>query len=301
MQKDSFNKLFFTTLDFKLKVTEKIILPRRMQKGYLLRQSLGNALHKTMEPAEIERVWSNKLTVDQHKLLKISKEPPRGYLIEPPDTDKMFFSVGEIFNIRIILIGYVCEYANRFIDAFEYLGKSSGLGIASLNGCGKFTLDKVLINNKTKRNSKSKTIPLTIRKLPEYIHGERIKLNFITPAEIKLDNNKSRLMMHDKRDIPYFFVSLYKRLTTLQSIYCTGIFNEIDYGEVFTLTKNLEMDSRAIERINIKVSGKQLSGFKGELLFSGNLTEAVELIVPGEYLHIGTETVYGFGKYEIVF
>jgi hypothetical protein len=300
MELQALHKLYFTTLDFKLKVTEKIILPPKLQKGYLLRQSLGNALHKTLGDEQIKKIWSNTLSEEEYKILKISKEPPRGYVIEPPDTDKMKLDIQDTFSMRIILVGYMCDYMTQFINAVEYLGNNSGFGITSLNGCGKFKIEKVLINGKTRRSKTGQYNPLSLKNIPEYKPGKQIKLNFITPAEIKLSNNQSRLLMNDNRDIPYFFVALYKRLTTLQSIYCTGLFNEEVYSTIFNAAKEIEMDSRNIEKINMKISGKQLIGFKGELLFYGNILEVLPMLRLGEYLHIGTETVYGFGNYEIV-
>ncbi|MDP3830567.1 MAG: CRISPR system precrRNA processing endoribonuclease RAMP protein Cas6, partial [Ignavibacteriaceae bacterium] len=249
---------------------------------------------------QIKKIWSNTLSEEEYKILKISKEPPRGYVIEPPDTDKMKLDIQDTFSMRIILVGYMCDYITQFINAVEYLGNNSGFGITSLNGCGKFKIEKVLINGKTRRSKTGKYNPLSLKNIPEYNPGKQIKLNFITPAEIKLSNNQSRLLMNDNRDIPYFFVALYKRLTILQSIYCTGIFNEEVYSIIFNAAKEIEMDSRNIEKINMKISGKQLIGFKGELLFYGNILEFLPMLRLGEYLHIGTETVYGFGNYEIV-
>ncbi len=301
IDKNTFGSFYFITLDFILKVTERIILPPNLQKGYLIRQSIGNALHKTLGDQHIERFWSNKLTPEQHKTLKISKEPPRGYIIEPPDSNKMVYVKNETFNTRLILVGYVSDYVKEFIDAVEFLGNNSGLGISSLNGCGKFKIDKILINRKTRRNLNKKPTRFPLKKIPGFVSADRIKLNFITPAEIKLDNNKSRLMMRDNRDVPYFFISLYKRLYALQSIYCSGIFNEVDYGKIFSFTKNIELNNLAVERINMKIAGKQLAGFAGELLFSGNISSVIPMLILGEHIHIGTETVYGFGKYEIVY
>src|SRR5690554_970326 len=93
-----FNKTYFTTINFRLKVTEKIIMPPVFQKGYLLRQSLGNALHKTLGDYALEKFWTNKLTSEQHKTLKISSEPP--------DTYKMIFNVND-FNSLLLLGEYL--------------------------------------------------------------------------------------------------------------------------------------------------------------------------------------------------
>lgn len=297
---NSFNKTYFTTINFRLKVTEKIILPPALQKGYLLRQSLGNALHKTLGDYALERFWSNTLTEEQYKTLKISREPPRGYIIEPPDTGRMVFNKDDNIEVRIILVGYVTEYVSAFIDAFEFMGTHSGLGIESIKGCGKFVIDQVLINGKKKHVKTKKVNVLSLGNINKKKLEQEIKLNFITPAEIKINNNKRRLLLTGKNDVPYFFTALYKRLTVLESVYCTGTFNPVDYAEVFDLSEKINIDAGVLERLRIKIAGKYLHGFRGEVLFTGNIDAFQSSLLFGEYLHVGSETVYGFGKYEIV-
>lgn len=297
---NTLEKLYFTTITFRLKVTEKIILPSGLQKGYLLRQSLGNALHKTLGDYALEKFWNNTLNEEQYKTLKISREPPRGYIIEPPDTNKMVFNTDDLFEIKIILIGYVTEYADAFIDAFEFMGSNSGLGITVINGCGKFTIDQIFINGKKKRTKTKKAHVLYLTDLGKKEFKKGVKLNFITPAEIKISDNKRRLLLNDKKDIPYFFVSLHKRLNALEAVYCTGICNTVDYKEMFDSAEAVNLETGALERIRTKVAGKYLQGFRGEVLFTGSLENFNPSLLLGEYLHIGAETNYGFGKYEIV-
>lgn len=296
-----FNKTYFNTINFRLKVTEKIILPPGFQKGYLLRQSLGNALHKIIGDYALEKFWTNKLTEEQRKILRISSEPPRGYIIEPPDTNKMVFNVNEIFDIKIILIGYVTEYINGFIDAFEFMGRNSGLGISAINGCGKFVIEQILLNGSKKHAKTKKVKTLSIVELDKKEFDKEVKLNFITPAEIKLSNNKRRLLLTDKNDVPYFFVALYKRLTVLETVYCTDVFEPINYNKVFDNAGKIDIEASSLERIRVKVAGKYLHGFRGEVIFKGNVSDFNSSLILGEYLHIGAETNYGFGKYEIVY
>lgn len=297
---ERFDQLRFCTLTFVLKITEKIILPSGIQKGYLLRNSLGNALHKTSGDFILEKFWNNKLTGDQHNVLGISTDPPRGYIIEPPDTNRMVFNPNEIIELNVILVGYVAEYINAFIDAFEFMGTRSGLGIAELNGCGKFSIDAVIINGKKKRKNITTTGSLSIDKLEDKEFSSKVKLNFISPAIIWQSDKTSLLKMKSNNDVSYYFLSLFKRLNALQAVYCTGKYIEVDSDAVFSNAKDIKVNSGALKQTDDKFEGEKLNGFLGELLLRGDLSFFKSALLLGEYLHIGSKTNYSFGRYEIV-
>jgi len=44
----------------------------------------------------------------------------------------------------------------------------------------------------------------------------------------------------------------------------------------------------------------KLGGFLGNITFEGDLKEFIPFIKLGEYIHIGKQTSFGLGKYEIV-
>jgi len=44
----------------------------------------------------------------------------------------------------------------------------------------------------------------------------------------------------------------------------------------------------------------KLGGFVGNITFEGDLKEFLPFVKLGEYIHIGKQTSFGLGKYEIV-
>jgi CRISPR/Cas system endoribonuclease Cas6 (RAMP superfamily) len=44
----------------------------------------------------------------------------------------------------------------------------------------------------------------------------------------------------------------------------------------------------------------RMKGFIGEVVYQGDLTKFYPLLKIGEYIHVGKNTTFGLGKYEIV-
>jgi len=312
------NEFKFSKFRFYLHPLEKIYLPH--YKGSALRGGFGNIFKKTVC---MNSEWECNKCLLQEKcvysyifetpfpqnLLEKSKfklkRPPHPYVLEPPITSKIEYNHNDELAFNLILIGRGIEYLPYFVFVFEELGKS-GLG----KGRGKYELvrvdneeeEKIYESGKLANKFRVKSFQDIINEcnIPESKNYQQIKINFLTPVRIILGGELTA-----KLDFNLFITNLLRRISWLSIVHCNEEL-EFDYKRFIANTDGVKTKARNVEWYDWeRYSSRQdtrmkLGGFMGNITFEGDLKEFLPFIKLGEYIHIGKQTSFGLGKYEIV-
>lgn len=303
---------------FYLKPLEPIILPN--YKGSALRGGFGSIFKKTVcinFHKECDScVLRNKCayayifeTPFPQNLIDKTKfkmaYPPHPYIIEPPFNSQLKFNPDDEFTFNLILIGKGIEYFPYFIFVFEELGKH-GLG----KGKGKYKLVRVEdIKGETIYHSerlKNSFEHITLQDIiNQYQQAEtknysKIKVHFLTPTRIISEEELIR-----KIDFQKFITYLLRRISLLSVFHCE---EQLDF-DYFNLLNDTDLIKSGEEQFKWfewgRYSSKQAhrirtGGFVGNVSFNGALDKFLPFIKLGEYIHIGKQTSFGLGKYEIM-
>ena len=308
----------FAKFRFYLHPLEKIYLPR--YKGSALRGGFGNIFKKTvcmnnrrecnecMLQAKCVYSYIFETPLPQNLLEKSKfkiKRPPHPYVFEPPISSQIEYAPGEELIFNLILIGRGIEYLPYFIFIFEEMGKK-GLG----KGRGKYELARVdnvegeiiYESGKLSDNFQVKSFQDIINEcnIPESKNYQQVKINFLTPVRIVLRGDLST-----KFDFNLFITNLIRRISWLSIVHCNEEL-EFDYKRFIANTDGVKTKERNIKWYDWeRYSSRQdirmkLGGFMGNITFEGDLEDFLPFIKLGEYIHIGKQTSFGLGKYEIV-
>src|SRR5262249_43104765 len=130
--------------------------------------------------------------------------------------------------------------------------------------------------------------------------GDSLTLRFLTPV---LFETSGRLRV--QFSFSDFFSFLSRRLRLLVREYGSGE-SSFDDKHLRQLAGNIEVYSRqmwvheSMRFSDSRGSKVDQTGLLGEITFSGaSLKELLPLLVAGEFLHVGSDTAFGFGRYEI--
>jgi len=308
----------FAKFRFYLRPLEKIYLPH--YKGSALRGGFGNIFKKTVcmnnkrecnecilqERCVYSYIFETPLSQNLLEKSKFKlKRPPHPYVLEPPITSKIEYNHNDELAFNLILIGRGIEYLPYFVFIFEELGKK-GIG----KGRGKYELvrvdneegGRIYESGKLSDNFKIKSFQDIINEynFAESKNYQQVKINFLTPVRVVL-----RGELTIKFDFKLFVTSLFRRISWLSIIHCNKEL-EFNYKGFISYANDIKT-----KEINIKwydwerYSSRQdtrmkLGGFLGNITFEGDLKEFIPFIKLGEYIHIGKQTSFGLGQYEIV-
>jgi len=306
----------FAKFRFYLHPLEKIYLPR--YKGSVLRGGFGNIFKKTVcmnnkrdcnecilqERCVYSYIFETPLPQNLLEKSKFKlKRPPHPYVLEPPISSKIEYNHNDGLAFNLILIGRGIEYLPYFV--FEELGKR-GLG----KGRGKYELvrvdneegERIYESGKLSDNFQVKSFQDIINEcnIPESKNYQQVKINFLTPVRIIL-----RGELPTKFNFNLFIINLLRRLSWLSIVHGDEEL-EFNYKYFISCANDVKIKERNIkwydwERYSSRQGTRmKLGGFLGNITFEGDLRKFIPFIKLGEYIHIGKQTSFGLGKYEIV-
>ena len=255
---------------FSLEASEDISLPS--YKGSTFHGGIGHALMK--------------LSPDGYNYLFAAGDGnvawPKPFVIVPPLETNENFTKGYIFKLELILIGEAISYYPLMHSAIEYLGKEMGLGYEQR----KYTINHI------ECSEFSYSDPLK--------PIQRIKLTLPTRLRLK---NKNRLLKQ-KPDFQLILKRLIGRVRTLEKAYSNG--EALSYNDdLIHRAKDIQISHSQIQWDDWdRFSGRQkewmkFGGLTGNITFTGDLQPFMALLTLGEWLHIGSKTSFGLGKYEL--
>jgi len=325
-----FVALRFAQFSLLLEASETLHLPE--YKGSTLRGGFGNAFKKAVcmtktfdcPPCLLQKacpyfsIFESKVEKSIADLLRIGKDAPHPFVLEPPLTEQREFQKGEQLTANLVLIGKTIDMLPYFIYAFTVLGERVGLGKAK----GKFVVRQVSdAEGKKVYDGQTQMLKDSYRIFTfadfENAAGspsgnpslrERISLNFITPTRIMTSygsGSRHLIRLREAKDFGTLAETLYHRVFALTSLYCgNGV---LDYKEHKLLLNATRLSLTAAnirwqdwERYsNRQQTRMKLGGFVGEATFEGELGEFMPLLRIGTHLHVGKNTSFGLGKFEV--
>ncbi len=230
---------------------------------------------------------------------------PQPFIIEPPLEEKRLYKKDEEIYFALILIGKATTYLPYFIYTFEECGKT-GIG----KGRGKFKLKRVLSDGMEIYNFDDKKINRpkdSVIEIPDSYEEDAVeeiktlKLKIITPVRIK----------HERKYIssltfPLLIKALITRMCFLSYYHCDGENGLTCYKRLFEESQQIIIKKQNTrwwdwERYSSRQNTRmKLGGVIGEIEYEGKIKNFLPLLKAGEILHVGKNTGFGLGKYDLV-
>jgi len=228
-------------------------------------------------------------------------EPPRPFALELPVDEKRVYQQGETLEINILIFGNQVQFLPYIVLTFSELGRK-GLGRTRV----KYDLLSVetiygetIYDAHTKTFcSRESTVKLSFDENIERI--KEVKIKFLTPTRIKTEGRYTK-------DLSFATLTkaILRRLAALFLFYADRkldcAFEEIIKEAERVSTKSSSLRWVDVERFSTRQKARmKLGGVVGEVVYQGELTKFYPILKVGEYIHVGKNTTFGLGKYEIV-
>jgi hypothetical protein len=320
----------YTKLTFVVQFTEDTMLPK--QKVSAIRGGIGEMLLRAncVRGRECEKCdFSDECIVQRIMYSKYEKKPSFvttgesvGYVLECDNYKEEFYQ-GDQLSFQLILFGKNIVYFNQYLQAISMLG-ASGLGkhqahfiIVSVKN--QYWQD-ILVNNSIQmgnyqismlgeyidyRMRQLKKVQIKESQLQKEQQGSLSKvsdacysgmLTFHTPFTVKYQGEFIRDLQMDP-----IIASIRRRLYMLDCF--EGIEAEIFWDETPETAVTTRQQSRleGVNRYsNRRDSAMTLRGIKGKVWFDGANEDTMKLLFAGELLHIGKNSSFGFGEYQVM-
>ncbi len=279
---------------------------------------LRGALWETLQPIIGDSEHLQQLMLMETPNAARGSNPTRPFSIRPPLSDNPVrdrsYCFGETFEFGISLFGTVIELFPYIVQAVYQMGQV-GVGY----GRGQFVLDAVdTINPLTGHTQQLldnrqvialPSIPVTAGQVAAYTHAlpqAHISLCFMTPTQLRGPNK--RFLSRPVFDV--LIARLIERCQMIAENYASVSTPQSEWRELYLkLTQQavaIEMTRCNTHWVNVRSGsrranvGKKISGFVGEVTYSGGLSPFLTWLVWGQSLQIGKNTVKGDGWYELV-
>lgn len=245
-------------------------------------------------------------------IMKKFTSVPRPYVIEPPMDKKTHYHNNERLSFGLILFGDAIKYLPYFIFTFDRLGD---LGIGK--GRKPYRLEKVYsvtpIDNVDKVVYSTKQCKVVndfniitgralLKKAKEKnLFGKnKLTLQLKTPMRIKHKGKYANVL-----EFPILLGNLVRRFSNISYFHMNSPIS-FDYNKFTESAKDIRISEDNTWWHDIKrYSNRQkrrmkMGGLVGSISYVGNFKKYLPLLLLGENLHVGKNTVMGFGKYQIL-
>jgi hypothetical protein len=252
--------------------------------GNTLRGAFGMLLRQTANAPEYASVFEPKAATGPSGLA----DPPRPFAIRAAHLDGRTIAPGAVFHFDVHLFDLTADRRPLFVAAFARLA-TEGLGP------GRARAELISIDQEN--------IAIDLDGPPE--HATRIRVQFLTPTELKSRELKSRDRQGAVPEFAILFARLRDRISTLRALYGPGPL-DIDFrgmGERaarVSLTR-CDLAWHDIERRSSRTGQTHpLGGFTGqveyEAEYDGDLAEFLPYLRAGQWTGVGRQTVWGKGE-----
>ncbi|WP_287007311.1 CRISPR system precrRNA processing endoribonuclease RAMP protein Cas6 [Candidatus Aquicultor secundus] len=320
-QKSIFDEFRLAKYRIELRTLEPMILPKF--KGSMLRGGFGHVFRRICCASREATCDSCLLRQSCPYVYVFETMPPVGsgfmamqqkvphpYVFEPPLDDRTEYGAGEELIFHLILIGRGIEYLPYFIFAIRELGE---VGIAtrrhkfelsSIHALDCLTGDERLIyslSDNLVRAESAIVVGSDITSAAKKLNPEHLTLRFLTPTRIKYQGS---YCFNDV--IPIALVqNLTVRINALSYFHCGGIWDDNLKSLRETALGVHAEESSFKKRDVLRYSNRQrqrdsLSGIVGEVTYKGDLKPLLPILLLGQFVHVGSDAVFGCGKYELL-
>jgi len=321
-------KLCFVDLEFFLRFEKPATISPSMA-GSMLRGAFGSQLRRIVcfdtrtrcldcqmrLNCAYEKIFAPHVSPAAHRLRK-ERDLPRGFVLKPPLSGAVY-GPERLFAFRMILVGELIGWFPYIVVPFNELGQV-GIG----RDRTPFQLEQIVslgLNQGPRAHIYSKAENLVhadrmirvgfndLARRAQPMNKEAVTLKFLTPTVLRY-NATGRPGESETIRVPEFHVLIKRlrdRVNRLATVYC-GEELSIDYrafGERAEKVKTEKVNGRWTERARKTRDGRahNLSGFTGEVSFTGPTGEFLPLILLGQYIHAGKNAVFGNGWYEVLY
>lgn len=234
---------------------------------------------------------------------------PRPFILEPPLDTKTEYRPGERLSFGLVLVGRAIDYLPYFILAFQELGE---IGIGK--GRRPFQLDKVTAINPIEQVEQeiyradvgkvyNHNLPVggsTILQKAGQMQSTQVTLCYETMTRIKHENSFVRHI-----EFHMLIRALLRRLSSMLYFHHGLEWDEdfhaiIRKAETITRTKDATRWVDWERYSNRQDTRMRLGGVIGQVVYEGELSNFLPVLLLGELVHVGKAATFGMGKYTIL-
>ncbi|MBV8867437.1 MAG: CRISPR system precrRNA processing endoribonuclease RAMP protein Cas6, partial [Acidobacteriaceae bacterium] len=141
--------------------------------------------------------------------------------------------------------------------------------------------------------------PLTLSLVPGAEQIERVRVRFVTPAELKAGHR-----LAERPEFGILAARVRDRVSTLRSLYGGGPL-AIDFKAFGERAARVQMTRCELERVDaVRRSSRtgqvhSIGGFVGEAEYEGELAEFVPYLKAAKWTGVGRQTVWGKGEISV--
>ena len=246
--------------------------------------------------------------IPEHNLsfLKGVRKTPHPFIIEPPYTNKRFFTKEETFGINLVVFGEAIKHFPFYVYAMQKTGeigvgykreKFRLLSVKNLSPSGEW-LELYNPEENSLKNVYQKITTQDILKGKDF-SLTTLKLNFISP--LRLQYRGQIIRDRNQLDPKTFLIAAQRRATLVSHLFNGNKDVETDLEDKdIKITEN-RLNNKIIFRYSNRQKKKmEMGGLTGEITLEGDFGETLALFYLAEELHLGKNTVFGFGKFNIL-
>ncbi len=307
---------------FSIKAKERLFLPP--YKGSALRGGFGSMFKEiTCFQRDLKAVCSSCILkgncpyfyvfetapLAKPEVMAKTDSAPRPFVIEPPLEEKEAYEKNETFDFNLILMGKALDYLYYFILVFKELGRE-GFGFK------RSQYDLTAVKHINPLTQKEKTVyhgeDEKIIEQPLFITGEEIKGHFeskkVNSLQIEFKTGTRIKYQGSYISTPEMAIllrNLLRRLNLLSYFHHNGKILEYKMQDIDSLVGNVNITENDIKWHDWKRYSKRqrnkmdLGGFTGKVVYAGPLKQFIHILFIGSLVHIGKNTTFGLGKYEL--
>ena len=246
------------------------------------------------------------------ELLANFKAVPRPFIIEPPLEAKRYYRRGDKLTFGLVLVGKAIDYLPYFVLAFDELGRR-GIG----RDRGKYALREVMsvkgvertlvYSGDGRRLHETDTSVSWEETVNKWLSGDgqnglkEVSIRFLTPARIRQGED---FVKESDFGFHHIIGNLLWRIRSLAYFHC-GESLDLDINKLVYDAGQVEvLESELYWHDRWRYSGRQKRGYwqggiKGKVKFGGDVKDFMPFLLLGEYIHIGSATTFGLGKFKL--
>lgn len=225
---------------------------------------------------------------------------PHPFVLHLPDPHRLHCNAGEKILLTLVLVGEAVDNLPYFILAMEELGRR-GVGpsrspfkVEGISCGGIPVYDPVA--QKVLSLPRISAASLLQEKAPP----GGVTMQILSPLRLKREGRFQKLIRFED-----LMRGLLRRLQLLSALYCGGP-ERVDYTPLLQLAAAIRVVDgavswRPLRRYNFRQEQETaMGGVTGRLAFQGDLDPFMPCLRAGETLHLGKNTTFGMGRYQLL-
>lgn len=279
--------------------------------GSMLRGAFGHALqrlsplpHRNGQPCALKdsciycQIFATPPLPD-HPLQKFSQMPP-AYVVEPPGLGEQVVQRGEHWQFGLVLIGRALEQLPLVVLALQQ---------ALQRGLGREKSRCTLLSVHDEDGQPVWTEQTPIIQAAPRLHdivprqaARQVVLKFLTPLRLQ---QRGKLLDQRKLDARTLLITLARRWQLLADTHLGRRAPQLDFPALVEAAEAIELEIIDMywhdwARYSTRQRQRMvLGGLLGSLRLHGPLDLFYSLLHLGQWLHVGKETAFGLGRYDL--